>query len=438
MIDELIARVREAPDDDAPRLVLADKLMEAGDPWGEVIALSCKQARLGDTPEADALRERVNRVKKELWPTDAFAGAIKRGFFELVWANDAGVSEVRGLAFALLRRLRVRELSNKGLTALAELAFDLDELRLDADRRVDPLQGHLLAAALLGMRCRRLSLTHIAFEREHLDAVLAGPVAEGLRDMELTHPSLSGMLEGVAWPRLEALDLALRLQSSDVVTLLRSPQLLDLAALDLSHNPIDDGGARAIAATPFTRLKRLELMTSDLTSAGVVALADAPALRGLTKLALSANYDGFEDSVARLGVFTALTDLEIEGRMSPVAVRTFFENVRAPLRSLLVKSASLYGTDCLPVFERVRELRVLDLSFNSVGDDGATALAAADLPHLEKLELTTCHIGPEGARALAESQTLPRTLELGLWGNPIREYEDALRKRYAKVTLGGP
>jgi uncharacterized protein (TIGR02996 family) len=42
--EELLAAVYAAPDDDGPRLVLADVLLEAGDPWGELIALQCRRA----------------------------------------------------------------------------------------------------------------------------------------------------------------------------------------------------------------------------------------------------------------------------------------------------------------------------------------------------------------------------------------------------------
>jgi uncharacterized protein (TIGR02996 family) len=39
--DQLFAAVLDAPDQDAPRLVLADWLLEQGDPLGPFIALQC-------------------------------------------------------------------------------------------------------------------------------------------------------------------------------------------------------------------------------------------------------------------------------------------------------------------------------------------------------------------------------------------------------------
>jgi uncharacterized protein (TIGR02996 family) len=54
----LRAAVYAAPDDDAPRLVLADYLLERGDPRGELIHVQCAIAR-GDHAEALLAREQA-------------------------------------------------------------------------------------------------------------------------------------------------------------------------------------------------------------------------------------------------------------------------------------------------------------------------------------------------------------------------------------------
>ncbi len=48
-LEELLAAAALAPDDDAPRLVLQDALLERKDPRGELLALQFKQARLADS-----------------------------------------------------------------------------------------------------------------------------------------------------------------------------------------------------------------------------------------------------------------------------------------------------------------------------------------------------------------------------------------------------
>jgi hypothetical protein len=63
-----------------------------------------------------------------------------------------------------------------------------------------------------------------------------------------------------------------------------------------------------------------------------------------------------------------------------------------------------------------RGLRVLDLSGNAIGDEGARVLAAAaaELPRLESLVLSHCAIRAEGALALARSPLLGRLRSLAL------------------------
>jgi uncharacterized protein (TIGR02996 family) len=68
-IAELWAAVRAAPDDDRPLLVLADVLLERGDPQGELIHLQC---RIADGTVSRELRERerevLAEVRRRVWP----------------------------------------------------------------------------------------------------------------------------------------------------------------------------------------------------------------------------------------------------------------------------------------------------------------------------------------------------------------------------------
>src|SRR6185437_14931785 len=60
---EWIARIAEAYDDDAPRLVYADHLESLGDPLGELIAVQCELARIEPwEPRAAVLREREDTL----------------------------------------------------------------------------------------------------------------------------------------------------------------------------------------------------------------------------------------------------------------------------------------------------------------------------------------------------------------------------------------
>ena len=75
-------------------------------------------------------------------------------------------------------------------------------------------------------------------------------------------------------------------------------------------------------------------------------------------------------------------------------------------------------------------LRVLDLVGNQVGNAGAAALAAADLPHLAVLDLSYSMVGDDGARAILDSPLADRLVLLNLTGSPASdEMKQAVRDR---------
>ena len=83
-LDALYAAVYAAPDDDAPRAVLADALTDAGDPRGELIAIQLREAAGDATPELTArARELVKKHAKQwlgaLRPI-VYRGELRRGF----------------------------------------------------------------------------------------------------------------------------------------------------------------------------------------------------------------------------------------------------------------------------------------------------------------------------------------------------------------------
>jgi len=96
-LDALYAAVYAAPDDDAPRAVLADALQDAGDPRGELIALQLRE-HAGDA--TDEMRERARALVQkhgktwlgELRPI-TYRAELRRGFlYELElagkWSTD--------------------------------------------------------------------------------------------------------------------------------------------------------------------------------------------------------------------------------------------------------------------------------------------------------------------------------------------------------------
>jgi uncharacterized protein (TIGR02996 family) len=116
-LDALLAEVHAHPDDDAPRLVYADALLERGDPRGELITLQCRLAgALGDP----ALRVRERELLRE--HGDAWLGALapivmphyvfERGFLAMCTIDGRKLELVRRLAgdpaWATIRRVAIR------------------------------------------------------------------------------------------------------------------------------------------------------------------------------------------------------------------------------------------------------------------------------------------------------------------------------------------
>jgi uncharacterized protein (TIGR02996 family) len=93
----LLQAVLEAPHDDTPRLVYADRLIERGDPRGELIVVQCAMEKVerehGSVHEYAALRRREKELRR-MWTHhwyafggESWAGELHRGFFTKVHAS---------------------------------------------------------------------------------------------------------------------------------------------------------------------------------------------------------------------------------------------------------------------------------------------------------------------------------------------------------------
>ena len=71
--EAFLEAIREAPDDDGPRLIFADWLEERGDPRGEFIRVQCALERLGPADPARPALEDEERAlldeHEEEWTT---------------------------------------------------------------------------------------------------------------------------------------------------------------------------------------------------------------------------------------------------------------------------------------------------------------------------------------------------------------------------------
>lgn len=270
--EAFIQAIREAPDDDAPRLIYADWLEEHGQAdRAEFIRIQCRLARMPEAdPNAASLWARAEELLRANW--EAWVGPLRElvgprydrhgeGWMREDYHPDGLRRFQRGFVDAII--LEVEPFLNRAKELLA--LVPLRALGLwGAGRRARALAG-----------CPQLAgLKVLAFYDYFADpltardapALAASPYLQGLTILALGWNSLSD--EGV-----EALT--------------RADWLNSLLTLDLSENGITDVGALALAnCSSLSRLQTLILRRNDISSRGRAALAASPHLRQLTRLEL--------------------------------------------------------------------------------------------------------------------------------------------------------
>ena len=262
--EAFIQAIREAPHEDAPRLIYADWLEEHGQAdRAEFIRVQGRLARMPDAVEQATWTARAEELLRRHW--EEWVGLLR----EIVgpWRDRYGESWL-GEAYhpdALRRFVR---------GFVGELALDAERfLRHVRDvNRLMPLHtlslwraGHCAAALANTPELR--GLVKLAFA-DYYDAPLTARDATALA----SSPYLGG---------LSLLFLARNsLGDEGVEALARAPWLISLTYLDLSDNGLSDRGARALAASPYlVNLQTLHLERNYLSSDGVAALTYSPYLR---------------------------------------------------------------------------------------------------------------------------------------------------------------
>lgn len=272
----LLAAVLAAPDDDAPRLVYADWLLEQGDPRGEFIAVQCELASLGQDEAARATQLRAREAEllaqhKKDW-VGHFPGSrteygivggktwvkgsptkwtFERGFVRWVAMQTQDlVANAEGL-FASEPVYGVH-LTDPSVQLLVEQCPSLERLRLlDLSRVRLKEQG---ARSLFG--ARRFAALEV------LDLTLCGLGVKG------TQAAIDAC-DPAAFPRLRTLRLwENSLGDKGTLALSKWPLLGLLSNLELGKNRIGEKGGRALAESPFLeRIEELSLVANALGDA---------------------------------------------------------------------------------------------------------------------------------------------------------------------------
>jgi uncharacterized protein (TIGR02996 family) len=261
--------VLERPDDDGPRLVYADALVEAGDPRGEYIHASIALERTeGRSRDRRPLRVHLRKFSEARagWTAGLPAGvtaSFRRGFIE----------ELFGQAAVLLQALEILEDREPVRAIRASVGrFEAHELLLHpAVARLDEVvmvcrdHPRELVAMLPRMRpLPRLRGLGVTIERSH--APPRGLLAPALAASPLLEP-------------IERLAIHDQLRAADVEALVASPHLDALRELDLGDSELGPSGLRVLAAAPrvaqLARLRIGEVLGRD----DAEILAGSPHLR---------------------------------------------------------------------------------------------------------------------------------------------------------------
>jgi uncharacterized protein (TIGR02996 family) len=283
----LLGAVKDHPDDDAPRLRLADWLAGQGGAAdrarAEFVRLQCRAAGLptADPRRTDLLRreERLLAGYEQVW-----LGPLRERASG--WRFQRGLLLVRGVA----RRFTGRAMATLAASEAGAWvsALRLRSLPAAAVARVaaSPMLGHLNALEMSynplgpGGAATLLSSPYLA-RLAHLDLASTGLGDEGAVALaELPGPA-----------RLTALDLGMnRVGPEGVGTLAASGRLAALCHLGLFGNSLGDRGASRLAASAgLARLRSLDLRRNGIGQEGAFALAASPYLAGLTTLRLEDN-----------------------------------------------------------------------------------------------------------------------------------------------------
>jgi uncharacterized protein (TIGR02996 family) len=329
---ELLADIVATPDDDGPRLVYADWLLDRGDPRGELVNAQCalERAERADRPvdETEPLRKAARQLidqHESTWLDPLFA--ITAGYYEL----RRGLVEHVDLMQATIDAARLHDLApmlrsiGATIDGARSIAGAAGLLPIDAVQLAgfEPTAIRHVCNAM--PRLRRLELTRVGML--HPDCVPAGLALEHFK-LELHGPIVADgqpLLARIAseFPRLTSLSLhnmmlddlapladlplvALELPNGPLprradlksLTIVNAPATIDIDALldhlpslrhlRLSNGRLGDRAALALAGSAHSvRLTRLDLTHNEIGTVGARALANN--LHDLVELRLAFN-----------------------------------------------------------------------------------------------------------------------------------------------------
>ncbi|MFO0555922.1 MAG: TIGR02996 domain-containing protein [Polyangiaceae bacterium] len=299
MIEALRSLVLKYPGDVEPRAVLADYLVQRGDPRGEFITL--QTALLGHlSPDArETARRRVATLLAEHeaeWSTPIKPWGLARfrgGFIDAIRAkaSDFVRHAATLLAVEPVRSVRLFDTKSADVQQVAELACLKGLRRLVFEGSYAPASVVAIATSphLKNLEALTLSCADGAFAEALVEGQLRSLVTLTLTGTNLGDQGATALAKCEALSKLERLFLTRADISDEGLTALAGSRWLSkLTLLTLGGNDgITDEGVMALAKSKsLTALTHLELGGTGISDEGVEALAKSKALKGLKRLDL--------------------------------------------------------------------------------------------------------------------------------------------------------
>jgi uncharacterized protein (TIGR02996 family) len=398
MKNELLKDILRRPDDDSPRLVLADWLSERGDPRGEFITLQCALARMDPSHEgfaptwarcerllrdnrAPRAAELEAKLAAQQWANRSLEINFHRGFIEeLTLSPDQFEAHAEWLCQKVpLRKVTLSWYRDTSLLAIAS----------------SPVWHRLRAIALHNLTSQLGSAADLLVSPyEVLEEFDITECGFGVRGIQL-------LIKALADSPLRRLVLhGNRIGNGGVGHLLKSGLLARLIELDLGANKITDRGLDALLSSDnLGKLRSFSLAGTPKTTIGQ-KLARWPGLAQMQRLNLRGAMDGTQLDA----LFAADQELRHLSRLDLRSCMKHLDQTRA---------------------QRLANLPFANLSFLKIGNgrigpQGMKALAAsATMSHLVHLNARINGIGDEGVEAIVNSPYLTRLVHLDLSKNKL-------------------
>lgn len=301
-----VQEVRANPHDDAPRLILADYLEEAGDLRGELIRV---QVELSHIPLGDPARRELELRESELLAENA-----EEWLASLRELGAEGVS-ARCFQRGLIERVRISaEAFAKHGAELCRQAPALHCLEL----RTGSLEALARACAKpLPEQVTGLDLS--ANKLAALSVLAACDWSQQVESLSLAFNQLddAAMAAFGQWHVLTELNLSVnRISPAGIGALVRRPAVPRLTSLVLSVNAVGDVGLTQLAQSVLAgQIRHLDLAKTGISAAGVYRTASSPLWQGIERLILRGNSlaEFFGRAMDVLGSSTRLTHLDLRG-----------------------------------------------------------------------------------------------------------------------------